>query len=285
MKCAVIGGGHIGRRHAHNFARLGYDVAVYDVVPNRGTVARWSEAVEGADLVVIATPPSQHVTDVMAALDVGARWLLVEKPLATSAAEADGLQHAALAAGAHVYVGYCLRFALATLQLKDAIARIAPVRVLEAVYSEQGPLERQPWLTDPAEGGVLLEHSHMLDLLLQMFGMPLDIDGFAYRDECCASLRWYADELGMAFEGTLRMDFWSPHETRLKVIGERGVVEWRREYLEEPDQIKPAWEDPSAWLLHEAQELHTLRMTGESNNRLCTMDEAIRVLDFAERLR
>src|SRR3990167_5607738 len=96
------------------------------IEPNRGTVARWSEAVEGADLVVIATPPSQHVTDVMAALDVGARWLLVEKPLATSAAEADGLQHAALAAGAHVYVGYCLRFALATLQLKDAIARIAP---------------------------------------------------------------------------------------------------------------------------------------------------------------
>src|SRR3970282_643790 len=133
MKCAVIGGGHIGRRHAHNFARLGYDVAVYDVVPNRGTVARWSEAVEGADLVGIAAPPSPRVTDVRAALDVVARWFLVEKPRATSAAEADGLQHAALAAGAHVYVGYCLRFALATLQLKDALAPIGPGAVVEGV--------------------------------------------------------------------------------------------------------------------------------------------------------
>ena len=271
---AVIGYGAVGTRHSHNLNRLGYAVRTWDTDPARRTVPTLHEALDGATLAVIATPPEFHMAQATAALAMGVPWMLVEKPLALSREEA-----APLLGCNTVFVGYCLRFALATQLLPDAIKRIAPVRLVEAVYSERVET-RGSWL---AACGVVLEYSHILDVLLSVFGMPDTVEAVGAVDPetaVVAALAW-GETLG-----TLRMDFHSPTETRLKIIGDGGVIEWQRDRISGPGCDETVVENPAAWLLHEAQELHSVIKGAISRPaRLCTVEQAVDVLRLAERLR
>ena len=65
----VIGCGSVGQRHAHNFRRLGYDVRTWDIDSARCTVPTREEALDGAAVVVIATPPASHIEHALAALE------------------------------------------------------------------------------------------------------------------------------------------------------------------------------------------------------------------------
>ena len=275
----IIGCGAVGQRHAHNFRRLGYDVRTWDTEPGRCTVPTREEALDGAAVVVIATPPGSHLEDALAALEGVAEWVLIEKPLAVSSDEAACLRgHVGI-----VFVGYCLRFALATQYLREAIEKIRPIHLVEAVYAE-APINRPAWLSDPVEGGVLLEYSHILDLLLWLFGPVESAQSNTHgvpETKAVAALGWANGMLG-----TLRMAFHGETETRLKVIGEGGTVEWLRDHITGPGCDELFREYPAAWLLHEAQELHALRMGAiPSSDRLCTVSEAIEVLRLIERMR
>jgi myo-inositol 2-dehydrogenase / D-chiro-inositol 1-dehydrogenase len=55
-----------------------------------GRAVAYDQLPAGADIVVVATPPSRHVADALQALAAGAA-VLVEKPLATTLADADRL--------------------------------------------------------------------------------------------------------------------------------------------------------------------------------------------------
>ena len=278
MIAAVIGCWAVGKRHAHNFNRLGYDVRIWDIDAARCTVPTVFEALQDATLAVIATPPEFHVANAVQALGMGVPWILIEKPLALSPEEAEPLLEVP-----SIFVGYCLRFALATQLLPDAIKRIAPVRLVEAVYSERVETRAGDWL---AECGVTLEYSHMLDLLIHCFGMPEVLASSTVPDATVALLNWEGPDIVDDIVGTLRMDFHSPTETRLKVIGDGGVVEWRRDRLSGPGCDETIVENPAAWLLHEAEELHAvIKGAIPSPGRLCTVREAMDVLRFAERLR
>ena len=271
---AVIGCGAVGKRHTHNFNRLGYAVRTWDLDPARCTVPTLHEALDGATLAVIATPPASHIALANEAIKLGVPWVLIEKPLALSLRDAETLLR-----DDGVFVGYCLRFALATQVLPDAIKRIAPVRLVEAVYSERVDT-RGSWLADC---GVVLEYSHVLDLLLSLFGWLDMVEALVDNDPeatCVAALAW-----GDIF-GTLRMDFHSPTETRLKIIGDGGVVEWRRDRISGPGCDETVVENPAAWILHEAQELHSvIKGAIPSPGRLCTVEQAVDVLRLAEQLR
>jgi len=275
---AIIGCGAVGQRHRHNLNRLGYAVRTWDVDGSRCTVPTIFEALDGATLAVIATPPEFHVANAVQALGMGVPWILIEKPLALSPEEAEPLLEVP-----SIFVGYCLRFALATQLLPDAIKRIAPVRLVEAVYSERVETRAGDWL---AECGALLEYSHMLDLLIHCFGMPEVLASSTVPDATVALLNWEGPDIVDDIVGTLRMDFHSPTETRLKVIGDGGVVEWRRDRLSGPGCDDAVTENPAAWLLHEAEELHAvIKGALSSPGRLCTVREAMDVLRLAERLR
>ena len=274
---AIIGCGAVGQRHAHNFRRLGYDVRTWDINPERCTVPERNDALEGAAVAVVATPPGSHVAETAAALAAGVPWILVEKPLAVSSEVAEGFR------GYRICVGYCLRFALATQYLREAVQRIRPIYLVEAVYAE-APTNRPAWLSDPVEGGVLLEYSHILDLLHWIIGPIAEIQSEVVgvpETAAVATLRWHDGAVG-----TLRMDFYGAPETRLKVIGAGGTVEWLRDRITGPGCDELFRENPAAWLLHEAQELHALRLGAiASSDRLCTVGEGIVVLQLIERIR
>jgi len=69
----------------------------------------FAEAVERADLVVVATPTPLHFAHAELAIAAG-RVVLVEKPLAASAAKANALCDAARAHGVPLLVGHSERF-------------------------------------------------------------------------------------------------------------------------------------------------------------------------------
>ena len=73
-------------RAAERAAQVGGRAVTYDELP------------AGADVVLVATPPARHASDALAALAAGAA-VIVEKPLATTLAEADALVEAAAADG------------------------------------------------------------------------------------------------------------------------------------------------------------------------------------------
>jgi myo-inositol 2-dehydrogenase / D-chiro-inositol 1-dehydrogenase len=100
VSLAFAGAGWITPMHAMAAKALGIDVQAFAsrTVEHAEAKARefggrtvsYNELPAGADIVVVATPPSRHVADALQALAAGAA-VLVEKPLATTLADADRL--------------------------------------------------------------------------------------------------------------------------------------------------------------------------------------------------
>lgn len=121
IRVAVIGVGHLGRHHARILSALeGAElVAVVDVRPDRASevaasvgaraLSNGSELLGSVDAVTIATPTERHLEVAMPFLERGIS-VLVEKPMARSLVEADGMIAAARAAGATLAVGHTERF-------------------------------------------------------------------------------------------------------------------------------------------------------------------------------
>ena len=100
MKAAVIGAGHMGRYHAEKLARLAQLVGVVDadaaraqaLVDKLGGTAftDYRELFGKADAAVLAVPTDRHHAIARDCLEHGLH-LLIEKPIATTLAEADEL--------------------------------------------------------------------------------------------------------------------------------------------------------------------------------------------------
>ena len=133
LRTAVVGVGHLGRHHARLLATMPGTqfVAAVDLDRARAEAAVAGTAAEAlvdhrdlfgrVDAVTVAVPTAAHLDVARAFLDQGIH-VLVEKPMATSVAEADALLAAAARRGVTLAVGHVERFnpaieaALAVLQ-------------------------------------------------------------------------------------------------------------------------------------------------------------------------
>ena len=122
LRAAVIGVGHLGKHHARILGGLpGVRlVAAVDVVRERAeaavatvagarAVTDPSEILGDVDAVVIAVPTVAHLAVARPFLERGIH-MLIEKPIATSVAEADALVALAASHGATLAVGHSERF-------------------------------------------------------------------------------------------------------------------------------------------------------------------------------
>lgn len=178
LAIGVIGLGALGRHHARHLSTLEGCrlVGVYDHNPE--TLARvagevGSAAVPELDLLLaqvqavsVAVPTSSHAEIGLRALEQGVA-VLMEKPIASTLAEADALVAAAAQAGVVLQVGQIERFNRA---VRAALPAIENPRYIEveriAPYSPRG--------TDVS---VLLDLMiHDLDLLLALTGSPAVTD-------------------------------------------------------------------------------------------------------------
>lgn len=127
------------------------------------------------DLAVIATPNDSHFPLARAALEAG-KHVVVDKPFATSLAEADSLAALAAAKGRLLTVFHNRRWDGDFLTVRRLIesGRLGEVRLFEAHWDRFRPAPRPGWRERPAEGSGLLWDlgPHLVDQALLLFGRP-----------------------------------------------------------------------------------------------------------------
>jgi predicted dehydrogenase len=187
LRVGLIGYGGAGRGiHARLLRDAGQSVA-WVVTRSRADAvhADWPQAqvapdvetllahASELDLVVVASPTGDHVAHVEAALASGVH-VLVDKPLATSAAECRRLVDASTRAGGRLAVFQNRRWDPEQLALRGLIesGALGPVHRFERRWERFRPVPQDRWKeNDPHAGGLLLDlGAHLVDSAVQLFG-------------------------------------------------------------------------------------------------------------------
>jgi predicted dehydrogenase len=128
------------------------------------------------EAVHIVTPPDKHAEMAIAALRAG-KHVFIEKPLATSIADADAILAAAQEAGKVAGINYVMRYD-PLYQIVQTIARSGWLGKLTHVgfenYASDEGLNDDHWFWDPvASGGIFVEHGvHFFDMIGAIAGAP-----------------------------------------------------------------------------------------------------------------
>lgn len=184
--------------------------------PRDARVATIDHLPDGAEIVIVATPPGQHLVPALRAAAGGAA-VVVEKPLCTTLADADRLVRVA-EAGAMVTYAENLLFAPAFDVARREIATLGALGHISAHVAQPAPTWGN-FLTRDAGGGVLLDLGvHALALVLRLAG---DDEPVAVR----ATFEMPADaEVEHAAEVTV--DFASGLSARIDVAWRDVAASW-----------------------------------------------------------
>ena len=130
LRLGVVGVGHLGQHHARLYRQMGVLAAVADARPERAAeigalhgvpfVADWRELLGKVDAVSIAVPTADHAAVASVFLEAGVPCL-VEKPLARTIEEAEGLCRLARSKNVALAVGHVERFNPAVTAVLDVI--------------------------------------------------------------------------------------------------------------------------------------------------------------------
>jgi predicted dehydrogenase len=152
MEIGVVGCGYWGSKHLRVLQSLpGVDHvvaidgspdrlgAVAESFPTAGRADRLEDALDGLDALVVATPPLSHVPLATQGIEAGCA-VLVEKPLAPSAAEARYLEGLARAADVPLMVGHTFEHNAAVWALRDLLraGELGPVYYADAARLNLG---------------------------------------------------------------------------------------------------------------------------------------------------
>ena len=134
----------------------------------------------GVDALVIGTPNFLHALQTLAALEQGVH-VLVEKPMAMNAGEAEQMLAASRKSGALLMVAHCWRFDEDVLWLKKQSARLGQIIRTKGygVHVNWGPAG---WFTQKhlAGGGALADMGiHALDTARFLLGDPQPVSVYA----------------------------------------------------------------------------------------------------------
>jgi len=190
--------------------------AICDLDPRRveavgdrfGISARYTDldamlAAERLDGVIVGTPHIHHAGPAIAALEAGAH-VLVEKPMATSAADARAIAAAANRAERQVMVPTGLNFTAYTAKARDWVqsGRIGEVR--HVVCQMGSPLD------DLFSGRPMLETAdHMFRPPASTWADPQKAGGYGW-GQMSHSLAWLAWVTDLGYESLFAMDVKSP---------------------------------------------------------------------------
>ncbi|MBW4022472.1 MAG: Gfo/Idh/MocA family oxidoreductase [Proteobacteria bacterium] len=175
LKLGVAGVGHFGRYHALKAAASSRAqlVGVYDLNPERARTVGWEagapalpldELIAASDAVIVAAPAEAHFGLAMAAMRAG-RHVLIEKPIASTLAEADALAALAVEQDVVLQIGHLERFSAA----HGAVA----TRMGQPLYIEA--VRVAPFKPRGTDVSVILDLMiHDLDLVLALVDAPIE---------------------------------------------------------------------------------------------------------------
>ena len=192
IRFAVIGTGAISqvvhvpilaeRKDVELVALADADAAKADTIAHRFNIAEVIEPKEALtrddlDAVVLCTPNNTHEEMALEALGAG-KHVLVERPIATSAAGAARVIEAAKTAGAYLAVGHPHRFRPEVAALRSFVAggELGELYAVRGSWlTRQVPLLRATWRQSKAAsgGGAMMDLGvPALDLCLWIVGFP-----------------------------------------------------------------------------------------------------------------
>ncbi|GAA4303663.1 Gfo/Idh/MocA family oxidoreductase [Compostibacter hankyongensis] len=261
VRFAVIGCGHIGKRHAEMISRNPESelVALADVRPREALgLDKFSvpffpslEAflLEGpeADVINITTPNGFHAEQAMHSLEAG-RHVVIEKPLALTRQDAEKVIFKALQVHRHVFAVMQNRYSPPSVWIKELVTsgklgRIYMVQLNCYWNRDERYYVPGSWHgTRSLDGGTLFtQFSHFVDILYWLFG---DITHIRTRlaDHSHSSLTEFEDSGFVSFDfvngGMGSINFstsvWDKNlESSMTVIAENGSVKIGGQYMEQ----------------------------------------------------
>ena len=231
---AVVGAGYWGINHVRNFSELGALSVVHDTSPaaldriNRIYGVRTEPDLRevlgdpGISGIVIATPAETHFQTALAAIEAG-KDVLVEKPLALTAAQGERLVKTAGDRRAILMVGHLLEYHPAFLRLRELVdsGYLGDLRYVYSARLNLGKIRREEnilWSFAP----------HDIALILRLVGAaPVKVaaNGGAYLQPRIADVTVTNLEFPNGVRAHIFVSWLHPYkEQRLVVIGSKRMA-------------------------------------------------------------
>lgn len=261
IKFAVIGQGHIGKRHAEMIRRNpdAELVAVCDVlskeelglsdldVPFFNGIDDLLNAGLEVDVVNICTPNGYHAEYAVKVLE-SRRHVVLEKPVALTKSDAERILFKSLEVSRHVFCVMQNRYSPPSVWLKEVVGS----RLLGDIYMVQlncywnrddRYYKKGNWHGDAKlDGGTLFtQFSHFIDIMYWLFGDITNIRG-NFNDFSHQHLTDFEDSGIVTFDfvnggmGSLNYStsVWDKNlESSIIIVGERGTVKVSGQYMNE----------------------------------------------------
>jgi predicted dehydrogenase len=256
VKIGIVGAGIWGRNHA--LALTSHPRSNVAIICDRDEAraralaekygCAWTTSLEAlgesdVEAVTIATPDHLHMEPTLAMLRAG-KHVLVEKPLATSVAEARAMVEAAEQAGVTLMVDFHARWHPLFMGAKSYVERgelgapvMAYARLSDTIYV---PTEMLAWAGRSGPEWFLFPHT--MDIVRWLFGRdPVEVYAKGYRGvlEGKGINCWDAIQAMVEFEGkafcTFETSWIVPNsytnvvDNRLSFYGEKGGLELKNE--------------------------------------------------------
>ncbi len=313
----IVGSGSVGKRHARNLASLGCRISCVDPREERRKELAAETPIIGSyptiedalsigrlDGVVVGSPTAFHPAQTISALEAGLPVLL-EKPVAKTAAEAHAMREAERRTGVPVLLGYTWRWwpplaRVRALLGESAVGTLRHVQFhMSAHLADWHPWEpyQEFFMASAAQGGgALLDESHWIDLMIWLFGMPAELSGRVEKisdlnietDDNVDALAVYPDGLRVS----LHLDLYGrPHEKYIRFIGERGTLLWSAD----PNRLAIGRQSAHVWeaenFTFERNEMFMavareyLDVVTRRVSPSCTLTDGIKVMELIEAIR
>lgn len=258
---AVVGCGHIGKRHAEMITRDPHSrlVALCDVKPREALgldayevpyftdIRAMLEAVPEIDVVNICTPNGLHVPLSLAVLDHN-KHVVCEKPMGLTKADCEAVLGKALQKHRYLFGVMQNRYSPPSQWIKEMVEekRLGEIFLVQVnCYWNRDGRYYKPgsWKgTADMDGGTLFtQFSHFLDIMYWLFGDIADIQGrfadfnhkdlTAFEDSGLVNFRFLNGGMGCLNYST---SVWDKNlESSLTIIGSKGSVKIGGQYMDQ----------------------------------------------------
>lgn len=240
LKIGLVGAGNIAKTHLDCYSRIeaAEVVAICDINPAvlaataerfgiAKTYASLTEMLAGEELdaVDVCVWNCSHADCTIEALDAG-KHVLCEKPMATSAAEAERMIEAAKRNDRLLMIGFTMRFSDETRIVKDFIDHDY---LGDIYYSKATYLRRHGapggWFTDKARssGGPVIDLGvHVIDLTRYLMGRPKALSVFASTDDRLKNRPYLKNDVSWKPDGAKPTDTYDVEDFAVAMIKYEG---------------------------------------------------------------
>lgn len=261
IKFAVVGCGHIGKRHAEMVGRHaeGELVALCDIrpaadlgvehlpVPVFTDLSAMLEAVPAIQVVNICTPNGLHAEQCITALEAG-KHVVCEKPMGLTKAACEQVIYKSLQMHRNVFAVMQNRYSPPSQWVKEVVSNglLGEVLMVQLnCYWNRDERYYKPgnWKGTPdLDGGTLFtQFSHFIDIMYWLFGDITDIQGrFAdfkhqdltsFEDSGFVNFRFLNGGMGSLNYSTAVWD--RNLESSMTIIGSKGSVKVGGQYMDQ----------------------------------------------------